>query len=204
MGLLKKLRKKFTPDPNLDENYLFDGDGDLFKKILPQATVYGEYGCGKSTRWVLTNTNATVFSVDSSEDWIQHVKDGLPNIEKFSPHWTDLGELGNWGRPRRFSHHHNFQDYSDWIWQQDQKPDVVLVDGRFRVCCFLTSLKYAGEGTKIIFDDYKERPHYHIVEDFLKPMDTCGRQVVFEVPAKDKIDLEKINQFIAHFRFVID
>ena len=32
--------------------------------------------------------------------------------------------------------------------------DCVLVDGRFRVCCFLTSLKNAEQGTRIIFDDY--------------------------------------------------
>ena len=47
-----------------------------------------------------------------------------------------------------------------------KSPKLVIVGGRFRVCYFLTSLKFAEEGTKILFDDYANRPHYHFVEKY--------------------------------------
>ena len=73
-----------------------------------------------------------------------------------------------------------------------------MIDGRFRVACFLNSLLNADPNTIILFDDYINRPHYHIVEEFLKPTQSCGRQACFVVPKtlnKDKIK-EMYNQFL--------
>ena len=44
---------------------LFDGDDSLFKDVLKTSKIFGEYGCGSSTEWVLKNTNADIVSVDS-------------------------------------------------------------------------------------------------------------------------------------------
>jgi hypothetical protein len=38
------------------------------------------------------------------------------------------------------------------------KPDLVLIDGRFRLACFLHPLLAAAPGTPILFDDYTNRP----------------------------------------------
>ena len=83
-------------------------------------------------------------------------------------------------------------------------PDTVLIDGRFRVCCFLTSLKYANENTKIIFDDYNNRPYYHVVEKFIKKEQTCGRQTLFIVKNKNKINFDLLNIEINNFHYVMD
>ena len=80
----------------------------------------------------------------------------------------------------------------------------MLIDGRFRVCCFLTSLKFAKEGTKIIFDDYTTRRHYHIVEEHVSRAETCGRQCLFIVPPKSEIDFERLQKDIDAFRNVMD
>ena len=92
------------------------------------------------------------------------------------------------------------------MWEDDIKPDMVLIDGRFRVCCFLTSIKYGNTGTKIVFDDYysDRRNIYHIVEEFITPNLRHGRQAIFEIPAKDGIDMETLDQYIASFRLVMD
>jgi hypothetical protein len=86
---------------------------------------------------------------------------------------------------------HNFVRYTESLWVREEKPDVVLIDGRFRVCGFLTSLMYANAGTIIIFDDYVCRPHYHIVEEFLEPDHFCGRQCIFKVPNKHSLILRE-------------
>jgi hypothetical protein len=108
------------------------------------------------------------------------------------------------GRPLGYTRLENFNDYTDWIWMNDKKPNLVLVDGRFRVCCFLTSLIFAEKGTKIFFDDYTNRPHYHFVEKFIKPSETCGRQALFIVPKRGVLDIRGIKEAIVKFRFVFD
>ena len=34
-------------------NSLFDGDDSLFKKSIKDIKIYGEYGCGLSSKWML-------------------------------------------------------------------------------------------------------------------------------------------------------
>ena len=83
-------------------------------------------------------------------------------------------------------------------------PDTVLIDGRFRVCCFLTAIKYANENTKIIFDDYNNRPYYHVIEKFIKKEQTCGRQALFIVKNKNDINIDLLNIEINNFHYVMD
>lgn len=186
-------------------NILFDGDDFLFKQEMKKAKVYGEYGCGKSTKWVINNTNSQVISVDSSSYWVAKVKNDIQkNNGRLNLHYSDLGDIGEWGRPLNYLRHNNFSDYTDYIWSQKEKPNIVLVDGRFRVCCFLTTLKFADEGTMIFFDDYTIRPHYHFVEKYLLPVKECGRQCLFVVPSKTKFDINDLNKDISKFRYVFE
>ena len=184
---------------------LFDGDESLFKKFLFLSKIYGEYGCGSSTTQVLSNCFAIVYSVDTSIKWVEDIS--LKNIKyknKLNLKHVDLGDVGEWGRPINYSKRDKFINYTNWIWEQRKKPDTVLIDGRFRVCCFLTSLMLADEGTKIIFDDYINRPSYHIIENYVKREEIFGRQCLFLVPKKDKLDIEKLKIDIKNFRYVMD
>ena len=120
---------------------LFDGDDSLFKDVLKTSKIFGEYGCGSSTEWVLKNTNADIVSVDSSRDWVDKISSGNAAYKKrLKLKYIDLGEVENWGRPVGYEKSYNFINYFNWIWNQDILPDTVLIDGRFRVCCFLTSM----------------------------------------------------------------
>ena len=183
---------------------LFDGDDALFKEYIMRANIHAEYGCGVSTAWVFCHTNSKIFSVDSSSIWIEDVSKVCGNPEKLNLHYANVGKVKDWGRPVNYDNYQNFNDYTDWIWEQNAAPDVILIDGRFRVCCFLTSLLHAKEGAHIFFDDYTNRQTYHIVEMFLKPIKTCGRQALFLVPSKDQLNIEEIKNFANNFRFVLD
>ena len=195
-----KINEKFD-----DPNVLFEGDDTLFKNSLKKITLYGEYGCGKSTKWVLNNTAAMVVSVDTSSEWVKEVQsDNVDNNHRLEINYVNLGNIGNWGLPIDYSKQDRFSVYTDYIWQQKEKPSVVLIDGRFRVCCFLSSLKFAEEGTKIIFDDYTDRPHYHFVEKYVSREIECGRQCLFVVPEKSKINFDELEEDINLFRYVMD
>ncbi|MEM0909717.1 MAG: hypothetical protein AAGJ37_02015 [Pseudomonadota bacterium] len=217
LWLIRKIRKAFSEsepkpleNPPLPEKpsvtALFNGNDTMFKSLLQKANVYGEYGCGESTQWVLENTKTQVLTVDTSLQWIDEVKQGLDDekMKRVQIKHVDLGDLMIWGRPNSYDKRDKFSHYTDWIWQQSVKPDTVLIDGRFRVCSFLTSLKFANEGTKLIFDDYTDRPFYQIIEQFLPREEVCGRQCLFIVPNRNKIDLESIETEIINFRHVLE
>ena len=71
----------------------------------------------------------------------------------------------------------------------------------FATIDFLTSLKFADEGTRIIVDDYIKRPYYHnIFEKYTKPVEQCGHQAMFVVPQRNKINFEEIEKDIKIFR----
>jgi len=196
--------KNFTKN-NQNEIKLFDGDDSLFKNIVREAKVYGEYGCGNSTIWTLENTSAKIISVDTSIKWINKVRDMINNNSfRMNIHHSNLGEVGDWGRPISYIKHNYFIDYTNYIWEQSENPSVILIDGSFRVCCFLTTLKLAAEGTKIIFDDYTNRPHYHYVEKYVSRIKECGRQCLFIVPSKRDMDINELNNDIDAFRYVMD
>ena len=186
----------------LKKNQLFDGYDKLFKQVISDKIIYGEYGCGKSTLFVMKNFKIPVYSVDTSKFWVDKIQ--KKNNSFLNIKHIDVGEIGNWGRPKSYKYRNNFLDYINWIWEQKLKPNVILIDGRFRVSCFLTSLKFSEEGTKIIFDDYAARKHYHIVEEFLKPDQFNERQALFIVPNKSKLDIKKIELEINKFSYVID
>ena len=143
---------------------LFEGDDAMFEQLASTSCVYFEYGCGASTKWMMPNTDSEIYSVDTSGEWLDHVRKEAGNSDRLHLHHTDLGPLKAWGTPIGYSRCERFSDYADWPWQQGVVPNLILVDGRFRVCCFLTCLRNGAPGTPIIFDDYGGRPHYAFVE----------------------------------------
>ena len=154
---------------------------------------------------MLKNTNCRVISVDSSKEWVEKIKtENKIYLSRLTINHIDLGEVRRWGFPISYANCNNFADYTDYIWKQAEIPKLVLVDGRFRVCCFLTSLKCAAAGTKIIFDDYVNSPHYHFIEKYVSRINECGRQCLFIVPDKSRIDMKSLNKDINAFRFVMD
>jgi len=191
--------KRLTP---ASAGALFDGDDALFKETLRGAKRYAEYGVGQSTDWVFAHTSATIRSVDTSRQWIDKVLEDKGGDPRIAVEWVDLGPLGAWGTPLGYSRRAFFRDYVESPWRCAEKPDVVLVDGRFRVACFLFSLLSAEIGCKILFDDYRDRPAYHVVEELLSPAARCGRQALFVAP--DVINRENVTAMIENFLYVMD
>lgn len=199
----KAVKPKPVVEPD-DADVLFNGDDQMFKEIIVDAGTYAEYGCGASTIWVANNTSCAILGVDSSDVWLDNVRKSCADTSKLSLHHCNMGKVGDWGRPVSYDRWEHFADYTDWIWTQRASPDVILVDGRFRICCFLTSLMNAKKGARILFDDYMDRPPYHYIERFAKRSRTCGRQALFIAPGRERIDVAAVSKAIEQFRFVMD
>ena len=114
---------------------------------------------------------------------------------------VDLGPVGDWGRPIGYTKRKRFLEYFEAGFANDFNPDVILVDGRFRVAVFLTALARAQPGTKIVFDDYS-RQRYKVVEEIIRPSEENQRQALFVRP--NSIDIEKVLTLRAEFAMVMD
>ncbi|WP_240997067.1 hypothetical protein, partial [Pseudomonas viridiflava] len=54
-----------------------------------------------------------------------------------------------------------FHTYPLKVWDEPyfEQPDVILIDGRFRIACFVTAYLRATKPMIVLFDDYLDRPH---------------------------------------------
>jgi hypothetical protein len=200
------LMKRFF-SPKKKKSILFRGKDKLFKSETANINCYFEYGVGASTLWILENTNAKIVAVDSDKRWIKNIKSLLSkkNFSRIKFLYCNIGPIKSWGYPENYKKYKNFKFYPNLIWNYKKlKPNVVLIDGRFRVASFLTTLKESRHGTKIIFDDYKSRPQYHVVEKIIKPKKKYFDQALFVVPEKKKMNIKKINNLIKLFEFTLD
>jgi len=173
----------------------FDSESTAyFRKRLESARSYLEYGSGGST--ILANRLVnTLVSVDSDAHFLGEVRrklaqDGLGHhgrraLAKLIH--VNIGLTEEWGMPvftkptpRRVR---RWESYPTAPWRYfrsiAQQPDLILVDGRFRVACVLESLLSLSplSNTQILLDDYDTRPHYQVVEQFAD-MEMAGRMAI--------------------------
>ena len=188
-----------------DRPRLFDGHDTLFHTLLSRSRRYGEYGMGLSTLAAANSPETMIRSVDTSEHWKDQVADELSDQQQARTTLihVDLGPVRNWGFPASYEGRARFSDYFNAPWGEGFDPDLVLIDGRFRVACFLTSLLRAKPGTLILFDDYTERAYYHIVETCLAPDQRTERQAAFRVP-QTGLDRDRVAALLERFTFVMD
>jgi hypothetical protein len=164
------------------EPALFDGEDALFVEAVANARAYGEYGMGTSTRWMARNTTAQIHAVDSARAWVEDTRRRIGDSERVRLDWIDVGPVGAWGMPRDFSRRQTFLTYVRSLWEAETRPEVVLIDGRFRLACWFESIASAPPGARIVFDDYVGRAPFYVVEEYLKPARTNSRQALFVVP----------------------
>ena len=156
---------------------------------LKRAQTYLEFGMGGSTTLAARIGVPNIISVDSSKEWVDNILLQISQLElKGSVQLlhANLGETGDWGYPKNSDGIANWPSYyaGPWIVVRQKKidPDLILIDGRFRVACFLFSLLNLKAGSTILWDDYLLRPEYHRVEEYLAPEEMHGGMALFRVP----------------------
>ena len=160
---------------------------DVVKEAYNKANIILEYGSGGST-FLAAESGKTIISVESSCEWMMELVSSLGEkklLNKVMPLWIDIGPTRAWGHPANSSKKENWQLYSRKPWQycqnKDIHPDTVLIDGRFRVSCFLASCYYTKKPITILFDDFVDREKYHVVKELFEPAETYDRLAVFHV-----------------------
>jgi len=180
---------------------------ETFERLATGSKCYLEYGCGGSTIFAADELDvASVVSVESDPRWHHAV---LNTVRRkpgpgFHLEHCDIGPVGNWGAPKDRGRIKDFWQYMFTPWeicrQNTLAPDFVFVDGRFRVASFLYSLICAAPDTAIMFDDYTERPNYHIVEKFCALKSTAATAAIFCRP--QELDIPEITATLARYSII--
>ena len=174
----------------------------LLRECLAGANCYLEFGAGGSTVLAAAMGLEAIISVESDPAYLEatraaaEAEAGAGAAAAIAPHPVDIGPTAAWGNPVDPGKAARWPAYCGSVWQRIiggelASPDLILVDGRFRVACFLLSAISAKPGTVILFDDYFDRPHYHVVESCLKPVGRAGRMARFEVPPNEEAGLQR-------------
>jgi hypothetical protein len=186
-----KPKPKPKPAPAVPDRPSMEPEGvELLTEALSGAGCYLEYGSGGSTVLASDLGVPMIVSVESDRAWLGLVRGKLAGRTDLARHLllhADIGPTKALGHPVSDEHWRNFRTYPLAAWDlcrgRGLVPDLVLVDGRFRAACFLASLLFARPGCRILFDDYLERKHYHLVEELAQPDRMVGRMAVFTAPA---------------------
>jgi hypothetical protein len=185
--------KGFTiPDrPHFDD----ETTTKFFLKMLRDCNSYLEWGAGGSTV-VAASLNKKFTSIDSDKFFLESVKTKITatnpsfNTESSLVH-MDIGLTYYWGYPLQLSkslshtRRAKYEEYSASPLKKHKKlsPDLILIDGRFRVACALNSALYAIQNQSsctILVDDYTDRAHYKVIEDAIGKPTLIKRMAIFD------------------------
>ena len=157
-----------------------------FRELLSSCESYVEFGTGGSTI-VADELNKPCFAVESDSVYAKAVRAGLSGGTSVHIEDVDIGLIGPWSVPlfRKL----NPTRQARWLAYPDAPfknngafYDFALIDGRFRVACALATALNAQQSSRdctIMFDDYRDRPHYHWIEEFLGRPEMFGRAGFF-------------------------
>ena len=137
----------------------------LLRELVSCSRRYVEFGAGGSTCLAAQTVAESVVSVDSSRDWLEKVAAvaiaGSYKIQPALLH-ADIGALTDWGYPRDLTQRARWPQYHEIVWTSAlaANADTYLVDGRFRVACFMQVMLRCQADAIVIVHDFSDRPHY--------------------------------------------
>lgn len=205
------LRQRFVGFSIGEEPYLDDESIGAFKSCLQHCRFYLEYGSGGSTVCA-ARLKKRFISVETDRYYLNSVrgKIGVPAPNQRLVH-ADVGLTGPWGTP--FWRRPTPQKLRKWTdsleapWrfiESGDVPDLILIDGRFRVAAALTCCLHlsASRPNRIFVDDYATSPYYHPIEKYAKLTTTIGRMAIFQpAPSTSIRDLRTaIAEYAADWR----
>jgi protein O-GlcNAc transferase len=145
-----------------------------------------EYGTGGSTVLASELPGKKIFAVENDAQWLCNLNTYLDATGcKSRPvtYHVNIGATRAWGLPADDKGWERYPDYALGIWHEDffEQPDTVLIDGRFRVACFVSCALMSRSPVTVLFDDYGDRKPYHVVERLVKPIEMVDRMAIFKL-----------------------
>ncbi len=171
------------------------------------ASVILEFGSGGSTLFALKN-NKRIVSVESDKKFFDYLLSHVENSCSLGDSRVLLaktGITGRYGMPILFPFSPRIVEkglsyvltgYSQF---ESSSPDLIFVDGRWRVACCLYSLILGFKSSRLLLDDYEEDRSYKLTIEKYFEVRNFGR--IASLMPKSSIDsIELSNDFILSLR----
>ncbi len=152
---------------------------ELFLSYLHRDTThfYYEFGSGGSTAAAIAAPNVQkIVSMESDTAFYESTAAALVS-EKCERVLVEVGCRNNWGNPEKG---YDGSLYFTHIDSLSEVPDLILVDGRWRVACALHAWQKMGAESVLLFDDFVGRQFYYVVLPYFETLQTVGRIVVLK------------------------
>ena len=152
-------------------------NGDLLSSRLTEvckSKKVVEFGSGGSTI-LLAEVSSELISIESDKRFATLVNERLA-ILRYQSHafvkYANIGPTKSFGQPFMFLKPIFKYRYKNYVKIFDSlesyfQPDIVFVDGRFRVYCSIRACQEIKNDFLLIIDDYFDRPEYHEIEKIL-------------------------------------
>ncbi|MFN3548825.1 MAG: hypothetical protein ACK4U0_15170 [Mesorhizobium sp.] len=168
-------------DPSLDAETLGSLEEDMAK-----AKGYLEYGSGGSTILASRLVNGAITTVESDREYLEAVRARLLGVEqsRLNLIHANIGTTSAWGKPLLPWRSTRWANYPEAPWKHIRYvPDLILIDGRFRLACALMCVLKLPQGWQgvIYIDDYMGREEYATIRKYAKEFMTIGRAVKFNI-----------------------
>jgi hypothetical protein len=203
----------FGPAPRIGEApMLTELDFQRWEKAVTGSRLYLEYGSGGSTVCACRIADA-VLSVETDQRFGQLVVDHVRSLRldaKLTYFYADIGLTAGSARPlftrMTPTRREAWSRYAKLPWEYlertKQLPDVVFVDGRFRVSAVLESFLRLPDSSNCTFlmDDFVARKDdYAAVLDFAEDIEWGDRMIQFKQPAA--LDRDRCQKTLEDHRF---
>lgn len=182
------------------EPHIAPNDLKMFYTYLDKATIYFEFGSGGSTYQACKRANLQrIICVESDLAWIDKIKAFIGVDDRLTYLHIDIKARGTlWGRPGPGSTLDDWKKYSEAICDyKGLNIDFVLIDGRFRVACCLKCFGTLDDNALIAFDDFLDRPSYHVVLNYFEVIEKTAdkRMVILKKRHTSPPSLELIEKY---------
>ncbi len=183
---------------DLGDPHLFSGEPEAMNRIMRDGhRRYQEFGIGGSTVLAIRNGLESVVAVDSDPNWVDAARRHPEIAEAISAgradiRHADIGPVAQWGHPSDPGHIRSWPAYIATAWdawaQRNEMPDLIFVDGRFRVaCCLSVALLAAADPgltgviRVLLHDVGPERPYYDEVLQFFDVVESVNTLRVMKI-----------------------
>lgn len=177
-------------------------EAGVVRAAYERADAILEYGSGGSTVVAAELPGKHVVSVESDRKWVRMMRDWFAKNPPATGTeveivWANIGPTRNWGHPQNDTQWRRYAGYPLAVWEKEgfRDPDVVLVDGRFRLGCALAVAYNIKTPTQLLFDDYTNRKWMKKIENFLGKPRLVGRLAIFDLEPQP-IPADKLSQII--------
>lgn len=210
LKLLVQNRGRVNNTCSLEKPYMTEKEIHFLKDALKDAREYFEFGIGGSTILAATYPKLSISGIDSSRVWIREVKDEVRQRGNVKFKYVFIGLLGAFGRPLSYRNKFFWKRYSKAIHELAQKPDVILIDGRFRVACAVQAIIFSIQHNikpKILLHD-SVRGEYAILYKILLPEKNISssqfnRDGLQLFRLKDSYELSELNEIYELYKYDI-